>query len=185
MTSNLGLFIGAIDCFFHSPFRELGFLSNGGPWHCCTPIRVTLVISHSWASNAIVLWLYCLLQTWKFSVCYGFLSKEFLMLWHWGNRKQHQRRQVCVRWHKEHTEPFSLPTFSWVILTAVHGAAWCHRRLSLPRLRPRWSETSHAELHRCHSSEATLKHWGIKVNSLSSFSATFLHMIQEHSVIGV
>lgn len=185
MTSNLGPFIGAIDCFFHSPFRELSFLSNGSSWHCCTPIRMTLVISHSWASNAIVLWLYCLLQTWKLSVRYGFLSKELLMLWRWGNRKQRQCGQVGVRWHKEHRAPFSLPTFTWVILTAVHGAAWCHRRLSLPGLRPRWSETSRVELCRCHSSEAPLKNWGIKVDSLSSFSVTFQHMIKEHGIIWV
>lgn len=29
-------------------------------------------------------------------------------------------------WHNDFTATFSLPTFTWLILTAVHGAAWCH-----------------------------------------------------------
>lgn len=81
-----------------------------------------------------------------------FLS-ELLILWHWLNWKLPYLRRILSP-DKTNTATFSLPPFTWLILTAVHEAAWCHL-LTLPsRRRPCTSMIGNV----CGAIEASISH---------------------------
>ncbi len=68
--------------------------------------------------------IYCLADI-KVTVHYSFLSKQLLIIWRrLSPTLPHRRRNLFP--DIRNTATFSLPTLTWLIVTAVHGAAWCH-----------------------------------------------------------
>lgn len=80
--------------------------------------------SYRWAFFHYCVISYCFADV-EVTVRYSFLSKQLLMLWRWLNWKLPHCRRILFP-DIRNTATFSLPTFTWLILTAVHGAAWCH-----------------------------------------------------------
>lgn len=70
----------------------------------------------------------------EITVRYSFLSRQLVILWCWLNWKLPLCGRILFP-DIRNTVTFSLPTFTWLILTAVHGAAWCHLQ-ALSRVKP-------------------------------------------------
>lgn len=89
------------------------------------------ILSHRWASFLVVLSSISL-QMWK--VLY-IMSWQLVILWCWLNWKLPFCGRILFP-DIRNTVTFTLPTFTWLILTAVHGAAWSHLQALSSRVKP-------------------------------------------------
>lgn len=91
--------------------------------------------SHRSLSRCFVI-VICCLEDVEVSICSSFLSRRLLFLWCWLNgRLPHPLQEDFVPLHKECCD-FSLPIFTWLTVTADHGAAWCHLQAPPFQARP-------------------------------------------------
>lgn len=112
-------------------FPETQCLIEWQSWHCSMLIRKYLA-----TGELLPLLCYHLLFCRCGSYCTLKLPvKRLLILWCWLNWKLPHCRRILFP-DIRNAVTFSLPTFTWLILTAVHGAAWCHLQALPSRVRP-------------------------------------------------